>query len=202
MSAPLNAARIEAVVVGGSAGALDVIITFLEALPPAFGLPVVMVLHVLPDKPSHLAQLLSDRTALAVKEAEDKEPLAAATVYLAPPNYHLLVERNRSLSLSMDEPMHFSRPSIDVLFETAAVAFGPALAGVLLSGASEDGARGLAAIHAAGGVVAVQNPSAATSPTMPEAGLRFVPGARCLPSSAIASFIVDLAPRGANAESE
>lgn len=198
----MNARGIEAVVVGGSAGALEVIVSILRELPAEFPLPVVIVLHVLPDKPSHLTQVLSDRTPLAVKEAEDKEPLRPATVYVAPPNYHLLIERKRCFSLSMDEPVYFSRPAIDVLFETAAVAYGPALAGVLLSGASEDGAHGLAAIHSAGGVAAVQLPSSASSPTMPEAGLRQVPEAHVLRSHEIGAFLVDLVSRGVIAEAE
>lgn len=193
---------IEAMVVGGSAGSLEVLTTLLPMLPPELPVPLVIVLHVLADKPSHLAQVLADRTSMLVKEAEDKETLAPATVYVAPPNYHLLIERQRCFSLSVDDPVLYSRPSIDVLFETAAIAYGPALGGLLLSGASEDGARGLAAIHARGGLVAVQDPATASSPTMPEAALRLIPSAPRLRSGSMGSFVVDLVARRIHAEGE
>src|SRR6185295_17693296 len=107
---------VAAIVAGGSAGALDALNQILPCLPAAFPIPIALVLHVHPSKPSHLAHVLGLRCALAVKEAEDKEPLAPATIYVAPPNYHLLVERDRTCALSVDEPVHFSSPAIDVLF--------------------------------------------------------------------------------------
>lgn len=168
----MTARNIEAIVAGGSAGALDVLVSVFSALPADFRIPVAVVLHVLPGKPSYLADVLGSRCSLAVKEAEDKEPLAPATIYVAPPNYHLLIEKNRCFSLSMDEPVHFSRPAIDVLFETAAEAYRDALAAVLLSGANEDGARGLARIKDLGGTTLVQAPETAFVRTMPEAALR------------------------------
>jgi len=112
--------------------------------------------------------------ARAVHEAEDKMPLCNQTIYVAAPNYHLLIERNRSLSLSIDEPVHHSRPAIDVLFESAADAYGPAVAGLVLSGANQDGAEGLCQIRQAGGVAIVQAPATASSPMMPETAMRRV----------------------------
>ncbi|HEY3499927.1 MAG TPA: chemotaxis protein CheB [Polyangiaceae bacterium] len=164
--------RTEAIVIGGSTGALEALQTLLPALSGALGVSIAIVLHLMPDKPSALSAVLAWKTGLPVKEADDKEPLVAGHVYVAPPNYHLLVEKDRRFSLSVDAPVHFSRPAIDVLFESAADVFGPALVGVLLSGANEDGARGLARIRAAGGTTVVQTPASSAAPQMPEAALR------------------------------
>ena len=164
--------HVEAIVMGGSAGAFEALQTILPALPRVLPVPIAIVLHLLPGRPSGLAKLFSLKSGLTVKEAEDKEPVAAGTVYLGSPNYHLLLEKDRHFSLSVDAPVHFSRPAIDVLFESAADVFGPALVGVLLSGANEDGARGLLRIHEAGGTTIVQSPEGAAAPQMPEAALR------------------------------
>jgi two-component system chemotaxis response regulator CheB len=167
----MTRARTEAVVVGGSAGAIDALTALLPLVPRGFAVPIAVVLHLLPGKPSGLVAVLQDYSNLCVKEAEDKEPLVAGTLYLGSPNYHLLVEKQRCFSLSVDDAVLFSRPSIDVLFESAADAYGPGLVGVLLSGANEDGASGLARIHAAGGLTFVQAPDSASARTMPEAGI-------------------------------
>ncbi len=182
-----------AVVVGGSAGALEALDRILPALPTTLPVPVAIVLHMLPGRPSGLVALLAERTAMRVKEAEDKEPLAAGTVYLASPNYHLLVERSGCFALSVDEPVLFSRPSIDVLFDSAADAYGAALCGVLLSGANEDGAEGLRRIHAGGGTTVVQAPHTAPSPQMPRAALAAGEVDHVLPVDEIGPFIARLA---------
>ena len=166
--------NIEAIVIGGSAGALDALLSILPALPEQVSCPIVIVLHLPPALPNHVPEILSRVCARAVHEAEDKAPLRDQTIYVAAPNYHLLIERNRSLSLSIDEPVHHSRPAIDVLFESAADAYGPALAGLVLSGANQDGAEGLCQIRQAGGVAIVQAPATASSPMMPEAAMRRV----------------------------
>ncbi len=184
--------RTEAIVAGGSAGALDALGALLPALPRDFTIPLAVVLHVAPDRPSHLVEVLANMCALAVKEAEDKEPLAAGFVYVAPPNYHLLIERGRRLSLSMDDPVNFSRPAIDVAFESAADAYGPALAAVLLSGANADGARGLAAVRRAGGTTIVQEVQSAAARMMPESALRLSPADHVLPPWAIGSLLASL----------
>jgi len=194
---------VEAIVIGGSAGALDALNAILSALPAGFSVPIAIVLHVSPERPSRLCELLATKCALAVREADDKEPLMPANVYLAPPNYHLLIEKKRCLSLSVDAPVHFSRPAIDVLFESAADAYGPALAGLLLSGASEDGARGLARIKASGGMALVQSPETSPVRTMPEAALRLVPVDHVLPLSEIGPFLARLGgQRTASAEDQ
>jgi two-component system chemotaxis response regulator CheB len=164
MAAPI------AVVIGGSAGALEVLRVIVRELPLSMSCPVVIVIH-LPAHSSGLAELLGADTSLCVKQAEDKEPIVAGTVYIAPPSYHLLIESEGTFALSVDPPVHFSRPSIDVLFETASDVYGASLVGVLLSGASEDGAAGLQEINAAGGTTIVQSPLSAEVAIMPAAAL-------------------------------
>ncbi len=183
---------IDAVVIGGSAGSIEALRGLLPALPADFVLPIAVVLHIPPSKPSYLPQVLEARCAMVVKEAEDKEPLAGGTLYLAAPNYHLLIERSRCFSLSVDDPINFSRPSIDVLFETAADAFGEGLAGVLLTGANDDGARGMARIKAAGGLTIVQSPESAVVATMPEAAIRATEIDYVLPPAGIGALLVQL----------
>ena len=165
---------IEAIVIGGSAGGLDALLSIVPALPEQVSCPLVIVLHLPPAQPNLVPEILSRVCARAVHEAEDKMPLRNQTIYVAAPNYHLLIERNRSLSLSIDEPVHHSRPAIDVLFESAADAYGPAVAGLVLSGANQDGAEGLCQIRQAGGVAIVQAPATASSPMMPETAIRRV----------------------------
>jgi two-component system chemotaxis response regulator CheB len=168
--------RLEAVVVGGSAGALDALDALLAGLPASFDTSILLVVHVPAAPPNLLPQVLATRTRLAVCEARDKQPIAPATLYIAPADYHLLVERERTLSLSRDPAVSFTRPSIDVLFESAAAVYGPAVAGIILTGANSDGAAGLAAIAAAGGLTAVQDPATAQSRQMPRAAIAAVPG--------------------------
>lgn len=183
---------VEAVVIGGSTGALDALATILPVLPRSFPLPIALVIHLPSTRPSCLPEVIGTRCELHVKEAEDKEPLAAGTLYVAPPNYHLLIEARRCLSLSIDEPVHFSRPAIDVLFESAADAYGPALVGVLLTGASQDGARGLARIAKRGGTTIVQAPETAVASTMPEAALRMHRAGYVLPADEIGPCLARL----------
>lgn len=192
---------IEVVVIGGSMGALTVLMKLLSALPRDFEVPIVVVIHLPPATSSRLVEVLGSQCALVVKEPEDKEPLAPATVYVAPPNYHLLLEADRRASLSVDPPVHFSRPSIDVLFDSAADAYGPRALGVLLSGANEDGARGLARIADAGGITVVQAPETAEAATMPNAALARLRPREVLPASAIGAWLAEL-PRRASPRRE
>ncbi len=179
----------EAVVIGVSAGALEALTQVLPAVPEDCPFPILVVVHVPGDKESMLAPLLQQKCRVAVCEAEDKEVIAPATVYFAPPDYHLQVEKDRSISLSSDEPVLFSRPSIDVLFETAADAYGSGLAAIVLTGANSDGAEGLRAVARAGGRAFVQNPAEAAVPTMPEAALAACPQATQLSLADIAEFL-------------
>ena len=169
--------KYEAAVIGASAGALEALGILLAGLPKDFSLPLIIVVHLPPDKDSMLAELLSQHTHLIVKEAEDKEPILPGYVYIAAPDYHLLVEQDHRLSLSSEEPVRFSRPSIDVLFETAADAYSERLIGIILTGANADGALGLASIMANGGTGLVLKPELAYVATMPEAALKACPDA-------------------------
>lgn len=178
-----------AVVIGGSAGSLDALSQILPALPASFPLPILVVVHLPSDKPSVLPEVLQNKCAVTVREARDKETLEKGTVYIAPPDYHVLVESGGYLSLSSEEPQLFSRPSIDVLFESAADVFGPALIGIILSGANHDGAEGLKQVVAEGGIALVQSPEQAFIDTMPEAALKASPGALSLPTHQIAEFL-------------
>ena len=146
----MSIGRLDAIVIGGSAGALEALGRLLPALPADMSVAVAIVVHLPPTRPSHLAEVLGGKTRLPVKEVEDKEPVVPGTVYVAPPGYHLLIEKGRTFALSTDDLVHFSRPAIDVLFESAAEVYGDRLAGIILTGANADGARGLLAIKRRG----------------------------------------------------
>jgi two-component system, chemotaxis family, protein-glutamate methylesterase/glutaminase len=183
---------IQAIVIGASAGALEALSMILPALPSTYWRPVLVVVHVPPDKKSALIELFQAKCSMRVREAEDKEPIKGGTVYFAPPDYHLLVEKDKSLALSSDEPVLFSRPSIDVLFETAADAYGPALLGVVLTGANQDGSSGMKAVVRSGGAAIVQRPEEAFASAMPEAALAACPTARVLSLEEIAVFLQEV----------
>jgi two-component system, chemotaxis family, protein-glutamate methylesterase/glutaminase len=161
----------EIVVVGTSAGGVDALARLFSALPQDFSMPILVVMH-LPSTSNVDPNLIFGRLRNGqFKEAGDKETFEVGKIYFAPPNYHMLVERDRSISLSQDDPVHFARPSIDVLFESAAQAFGGQATGVLLTGANEDGAAGLQAIGESGGRTFVQDPRQAEARSMPQAAL-------------------------------
>jgi two-component system, chemotaxis family, protein-glutamate methylesterase/glutaminase len=185
----------KAIVIGASAGALEALSSLLPGLPADYRLPILVVVHLPPDKTSLLAELLRVRCAIRVREAEDKEPIEPGVAYFAPPDYHLLVEQDKRLSLSDDEPVLFSRPSIDVLFESAADAYGDGLIGVVLTGANSDGANGLKAVVEAGGVAVVQSPGSAYAVAMPEAAIAACPNARVLPVNEIAAYLREVGAR-------
>lgn len=170
MTAPKKG-RIEALVIGASAGGIDALLRILPGLPEVLRFPVVVLLHVPHDRESRLAELFEQHLPMPVLQAQDKEVLVPGTVYFAPPGYHLSIEEERCFSLSQEDPVHFSRPAIDILMMSAADAYGPALCGMLLTGASQDGAAGLAAIGKAGGLTVVQDPADAEIPTMPAAAI-------------------------------
>ena len=170
-SQPPALPRVELVAIGASAGGVDALMRLFHALPQPWHLPLVVVLHLPEGRDSRLAEIFGRRLPLPVCEAQDKAPVAAGTLHFAPPGYHLFIERERVFSLSCEPPVLYSRPSIDLLMASAADAYGARLAGLLLTGANEDGARGLAAIGAAGGLTAVQHPHDAAMPQMPEAAL-------------------------------
>jgi len=189
LRAALRGHRIEAVVIGGSAGGVDALAGLLPALPEGYPLPVFCILHLPGDRESRLAALFGERLRLPVREAADKEPIAPGTVYFAGSGYHLSIERDRTFSLSCEAPVSYARPAIDVLMASAADAYGPALAGILLTGANHDGADGLAAIRAHGGLTVVQDPADAQVPTMPLAALARARPRLVLPLARIAALL-------------
>ena len=184
--------RIEAIVIGASAGGVEALGLILPSLPAKFRPAVLIVLHLPRERPSLLVEIYEKRCALPIREADDKEPIEPGTVYFAPPDYHMLVERNRQIALSTEEPVHFSRPSVDVLFESAADVFGSRLLGVILTGANEDGAAGLHAIHRAGGVTVVQQPDSAKVPLMVVSALQRNPADFVLSLPEIAELLKGL----------
>lgn len=183
------AARVDAVVIGASAGGIQALSALLPALSPGTRASIFIVIHLPRDKPSVLAGILARKCALPVHEAEDKEPVLPGIVYVAPTNYHLLIDEGPRISLSADDPVHHSRPSIDVLFESAAEIYRDRLLGMILTGANEDGARGLAAIKDGGGLTVVQSPDTALAPLMGMAALALRPADWVLPLEQIAEAL-------------
>ena len=192
-------ASVELIVIGASAGGVAALLALLAPLPAGYALPIVAVLHLLPRHGSRLAEVLAHQLALSVCEPQDKEAIRPGTVYLASPDYHLLVEADRSFGFSSEGPVSFARPSIDVLMASAADAYGPSLAGVLLTGANMDGAEGMAVIHARGGLTLVQQPSDADVPTMPEAAIARSRPDHILPLKDIHQMLLRLGTQGAAA---
>lgn len=161
----------EAVVIGASAGGLNAFTTVLAELPSDFDTPIIIVQHLLDDNESYLSEHLNNICQLEVIEACDKQQIENNKIYVSPPGYHILIESKSSISLSMDTPVNYSRPSIDLLFESAANVFKEKLAAILMTGANDDGARGMKRIHERGGYCVVQDPLSAESSLMPESAI-------------------------------
>jgi two-component system chemotaxis response regulator CheB len=173
-----NVAKYKMVVIGGSAGSLEVVIRIVSQLPANGVTSFVIIVHRKNSADSILQNLLSTKTKLPVKEVEDKEKILPGTIYLAPPDYHLLFENESGFSLDTSEKIHHSRPSIDVTFESAAEIYGSSLIGVLLSGANADGSEGIKKISENKGLTIVQNPISAEVAFMPEQAInKMTPGA-------------------------
>lgn len=170
VSADTLATPPEAVVVGASAGAIEALNQLLPLLPAYTPFPILVVVHLPPDQPSLLVDIFQPKCALPVREALDKQPVLPG-VWFAPPDYHLLVENDRTFALSVDDPVQFSRPSIDVLFQSAVDVYGRGLAALVLTGANRDGAAGAAAVHQGSGRVLVQDPHTAEESAMPLAAI-------------------------------
>jgi two-component system chemotaxis response regulator CheB len=184
-----EANRYEAAVIGGSSGGFEALQEVFAPLPPDFGLPIMVVLHREPTSRELLADLLGHHCRLAVKEADEKEPIRPGVVYIAPANYHLLVEMDRTLSLSVDPRVRYARPSIDVLFESAADAYRSGLIGVLLSGANNDGTDGLRRVREWGGLTVAQDPGSAHADMMPRSAIQAGVVDRVLSLEEIASLL-------------
>jgi len=181
--------RIDAIVIGASAGGVEALSILLPALPADLRVSLFIVVHLPRERPSLLAEIFTRKCAVKVREAEDKMRVEPGTVYFAPPDYHLLLDEGPQLALSIDELVHFSRPSIDVLFESAADIYAERLMGIILTGANDDGTAGLAAIHCAGGVTIVQEPESAQVPVMALSALKRTPADFVLPLAEIAALL-------------
>jgi two-component system chemotaxis response regulator CheB len=181
----------EIVVIGASYGGLSALQALLPELAPDFPLPVVIVQHRKKDGDDGLCEFLRKRSRLPLVEPNDKEKVEPGYIYLAPRDYHLLIEKS-IFALSTESPVAFARPSIDVLFESAAEVYHERAVGVILTGANRDGAQGLAKIKSFGGLTLVQEPQSAESPTMPEAAISTTPVDRILPLPEIAPFLNEL----------
>ncbi|RAJ98168.1 two-component system chemotaxis response regulator CheB [Larkinella arboricola] len=165
----------KAVVIGGSAGSIEVLLKLLPALPSVLSFTVIIVVHRKNSAESSLANLLSLKTAVPIQEVEDKDAVLPGSMYLAPADYHLLIEKQGVFSLDNSEKVNYSRPSLDVTFESAADVYGPAMVGILLSGANADGTAGLKAVKNAGGVIVAQKPETAMSGFMPQQAILNTP---------------------------
>lgn len=177
------------IVIGGSSGSLEALLLILPLLKTPFPLPVLLVLHRSNQADNSLTELLASRTELNVKEADDKDILEPGSIYIAPPDYHVLLEQDGSLSLDVSEKINFSRPSIDVSFISAAEVYGDALIAVLLSGANADGTLGLQLVGQNGGFLLVQDPLTAAVAYMPERAIQQCRVDRVLNPAAIAALL-------------
>ncbi|WP_174238632.1 chemotaxis protein CheB [Pedobacter sp. L105] len=160
--------KCDALIIGGSAGSLDVLLKVLPLLSTSLSFPVIIVIHRKHGTDSLLPELLSGRTRLFVKEVNEKEPIVAGTVYIAPSDYHTLIEQDRTFSLDYSEKVNYSRPAIDVTFQTAAEVYREKLVCLLLSGSNADGVNGLKSVKAWGGTAIIQDPATAQVAYMPE----------------------------------
>ena len=165
---------IHTVVIGASAGGVTAILKLMDLLPKKYPLPIIVAQHLPRDSQALFSNVFGHKREGHAIEAVDKIPLEANTIYFAPADYHLLVETDLTLSLSQDDPVNYSRPSIDVLFESAAVALGSKVCGILLTGGNDDGAKGLLAIQSMGGMTFVQDPEDAEFSTMPKSALKLL----------------------------
>lgn len=179
------------VVIGVSAGGFEALKRLLGELPADFPLPILIVQHLRPGTGS-LADALQHFCTIRLKEADEGETMTPGTVYFAPPDYHLLVERDGSLALSVDPPVRYARPSVDVLFDAAADAFGTGVIGVILTGANDDGSNGLLSIKSAGGTTIVQDPADAEVTQMPFSALRATAADHVLPLAQIPATLCAL----------
>ncbi len=189
-------ASFEVVAVGASAGGLDALRRILAPLPANFPLPLLIVQHLAPQHASLLAQILGRHTQLSVKEAEDGEILAPGHVYIAPPSRHLLVAPEGTLELSSAGRVHFSRPSVDTLFESVARHYGCHGIAIVLTGAGKDGAAGLRAVKNAGGLTIVQDPRTAEYSSMPDSALATQSATHVLPLDRIPALLVEVVMEG------
>ena len=183
---------VKAVVIGASAGGVEALLTIFAGLKSGYRLPIIVVLHLPDERRSQLAEVFARRVALPVREVQDKQPIVPGTLYFAAPGYHVSVEHDLSLSLSQEEPVHYSRPAIDYLFASAADVYQQRFAAILLTGANQDGARGLSQVKQSGGLTIIQDPDEAQVATMPRAALELFQPNCILPLHGIGRLLVEL----------
>jgi two-component system chemotaxis response regulator CheB len=181
---------IELIVIGASAGGLKAVSAILEKLPVHFPIPILIVLHVSAQSDDYWIRNLDKKCRINIKEAEDKEPIKSGVVYFAPPDYHILVDYDKTITLSIDEKVNYSRPAIDVLFETASDIYREKLSGVVLTGSSVDGAKGLRVIKENGGITIVQDPAEADYKYMPEEAIKVAAIDYILPLEKITELLI------------
>jgi two-component system chemotaxis response regulator CheB len=181
----------DAIVIGASAGGLYTLTSILQPLPASYPVPIIVVQHRAKDERSLLEEVLQLKCSIKIKQADEKEVIQRGFVYFAPPDYHLLIESNGTFSLSYDARVNYSRPSIDVLFETAAAVFKQRLLGIILTGANKDGALGMKKIRALGGTTIAQRPETADYPEMPKAAISTGAIQHILTPEAIGNFLLD-----------
>jgi len=189
MEKTVNNTSCSALIIGGSAGSLDVLLEIFPQLNPDLNFPIILVVHRKASNESLLTDLIRNRTSLQVSEAEEKELLTAGKVFIAPADYHLLIEEDRSISLDYSEKINYSRPSIDVTFQSAAEVFKAGLVCILLSGSNADGVEGLKSVNNFGGKVVIQNPNTAIMPYMPQQAVLQVQPNVVLDGHDMAAFI-------------
>jgi len=185
----------EAVVVGSSAGGIRALENLLSPLPNDFPLPIIVVQHLHPESESYLPKILATHCALPVKQAEEREIIQAGRVYIAPPNYHLLIEEDHSFSLSLEPPVRYARPSVDVMFETAVYAYRDKLIGIILTGANDDGSYGVKKLKQMGGYVIVQDPKTAEAEAMPKSAIAAAKVDKILPIEQVGVYLLQLVNR-------
>ena len=184
--------RYEAIVIGVSSGGMSALRYLFSAIPFDFSLPVIVVQHVGARSDNTWIELLNELSNLNVKEADEKETIKPGNVYIAPSNYHLLIEKERSFSFTIDERVNFARPSIDVLFESAAEAYKNSLIGVVLTGSNNDGTDGIKRIKDYGGLTIIQDPATAESSYMPSSAIAAIQPDHILPLEKIAELLISL----------
>ena len=185
--------QLDAVVIGTSAGGVDALTRILPSLPKTTPVPILIVVHMPRERPSLLTEIFRHKCAMRVDEAVDKADIKPGRIYFAPPDYHMLVDRGPQIALSVDDVIQFSRPSIDVLFESAADVYGTHLLGVLLTGGNEDGASGLAYIASRGGTTVLQDPAEAAASAMPEGALKLMTPTHVMRLDEIAALLMTIA---------
>ena len=185
--------QLHAVVIGTSAGGVDALTRILPSLPSTTPVPILIVVHIPRERPSLLTEIFRHKCTMRVEEAVDKADIKPGRIYFAPPDYHMLIDRGPQIALSVDDVIQFSRPSIDVLFESAADVYGKNLLGILLTGGNEDGASGLAYIATCGGTTILQDPAEAAASAMPEGALKLMTPTHVMMLDEIAALLMNIA---------